>query len=94
MSKCRVLTIRIDKNGAQRSASGAVFLDPEWSIPMIQIKFPPFSAKFVRLSVNLPPPYLVSLVSSHETCSGMADGQRRAAFSAALRGSFFPEEVC
>jgi hypothetical protein len=54
MSKCTVLTIRIYKNGAQRSASGAVFLDPEWSIPMIQITFPPFRAKFVRLSVNLP----------------------------------------
>jgi hypothetical protein len=53
MSKCTVLTIRMYQNGAQRSASGAVFLDPEWSIPMIQIKFPPFSAKFVRLSVNL-----------------------------------------
>jgi hypothetical protein len=55
MSKWTVLTIRIDKIGAQRSASGAVFLDPEWSIPMIQITFPPFRAKFVRLSVNLPP---------------------------------------
>jgi len=54
MATCTVLTIRIDKNGAQRSASGAVFLDPAWSIPMIQSKFPPVSAKFVRLSVNLP----------------------------------------
>ena len=54
MATCTVLTIRIDKNGAQRSASGAVVLDPAWSIPMIQIKFPPVSAKFVRLSVNLP----------------------------------------
>ena len=53
MATCRVLTIRIDTNGAQRSASGAVFLDPAWSIPMIQSKFPPVSAKFVRLSVNL-----------------------------------------
>ena len=55
MATCTVLTIRIDTNGAQRSASGAVFLDPAWSIPMIQITFPPVSAKFVRLSVNLPP---------------------------------------
>jgi hypothetical protein len=54
MATCTVLTIRIDTNGAQRSASGAVFLDPAWSIPMIQITFPPVSAKFVRLSVNLP----------------------------------------
>src|SRR5260370_40026607 len=54
MATCRVLTIRIDTNGAQRSASGAVFLDPAWSIPMIQSKFPPVSAKFVSLSVNLP----------------------------------------
>ncbi len=54
MATCTVLTIRIYTNGAQRSASGAVFLDPAWSIPMIQITFPPVSAKFVRLSVNLP----------------------------------------
>jgi hypothetical protein len=54
MATCRVLTIRIDTNGAQRSASLAVFLDPAGSIPMIQITFPPVSAKFVRLSVNLP----------------------------------------
>ena len=53
MATCTVLTIRIYKNGAQRSASGAVFLDPEWSIPMIQITFPPFRAKFVRLSVKV-----------------------------------------
>ncbi len=38
MATCTVLTIRIDTNGAQRSASGAVVLDPAWSIPMIQIK--------------------------------------------------------
>jgi len=37
MATGRVLTIRIDTNGAQRSASGAVVLDPAWSIPMIQI---------------------------------------------------------
>jgi hypothetical protein len=54
MATCRVLTIRIDTNGAQRSASGAVFLDPAGSIPMIQITFPPVSTTFVRLSVNLP----------------------------------------
>jgi hypothetical protein len=54
MATCRVLTIRIDTNGAQRSASGAVVLDPAGSIPMIQITFPPVSAQFVRLAVNLP----------------------------------------
>jgi len=30
MATGRVLTIRIDTNGAQRSASGAVVLDPAW----------------------------------------------------------------
>jgi regulation of enolase protein 1 (concanavalin A-like superfamily) len=49
-----VLTSRIYKNGAQRSASLAVLPDSEWSIPMIQIKFPPFSTQSVHPSVNLP----------------------------------------
>jgi hypothetical protein len=48
-------SFRIDKNGAQRSASGAVFPASSWSIPMLQIKFLPFGAKLVYPSVKLPP---------------------------------------
>ena len=47
-------SFRIDKNGAQRSASGAVFPASSWSIPMLQIKFLPFGAKLVHPSVKLP----------------------------------------
>ena len=72
MATCTVLTIRIYKNGAQRSASGAVFLDPAWSIPMIQITFPPVRAKFVRLSVNLPigPDVTINFYHQHEIVRG------------------------
>src|SRR5260221_4110582 len=72
MATRTVLTIRIYKNGAQRSASGAVFLDPAWSIPMIQITFPPVRAKFVRLSVNLPigPDVTINFYHQHEILSG------------------------
>src|SRR5260370_35093674 len=47
-------SFRIDKNGAQRSASGAVFPASSWSIPMLQIKFLPVGAKLGHLSVKLP----------------------------------------
>src|SRR5260370_5474159 len=54
MATCRVLTIRIDTYGAQRTTSGAVFLHPAWATPMLQLTFPPVRAKCVPLSVYLP----------------------------------------
>ncbi len=49
------LTFRIYKNGAQQSASGALFPGIEASISILQCKIPPFSAKSFHPSFNLPP---------------------------------------
>jgi hypothetical protein len=44
----------------EEAASGAVSPGNEASIPIIQIKFPPFGAKSAHPSVNLPPTLLPS----------------------------------
>src|SRR6266849_3131565 len=52
---CSSQRMPIYKVSMEEGRCGAVFPGNEASIPMLQIKFPPFSAKAVHLSVNLPP---------------------------------------
>src|SRR5260221_8737929 len=47
MATCTVLTIRIYTNGAQRSASAAVFLNPAGPIAMVKITVQPAMANSV-----------------------------------------------
>ncbi len=51
---CSSQRMPIYKVSMEEGRCGAVFSGNEASIPMLQIKFPPFSAKSVHLSVNLP----------------------------------------
>lgn len=48
------LSSRIYKNDVRRSAPGAIFPASSWSIPILQCKVPPLSAKTASPSVNLP----------------------------------------
>ncbi len=55
------LIARIYKNGAQQSASGAVFPGSEWSIPMFRADFLHFTSKIVEHSR-----YLLEDEGTHE----------------------------
>jgi len=56
------LASRIYTNGAQQSASGAVFPDAPSSIPNIGAEFLGFTSKSVEVWPNLPLPLEVDLV--------------------------------
>src|SRR5579864_3326692 len=47
------LSSRIYKNGVQKSASGAVSPNSQWSIPMFRAEFLPFALKIVKHSRHL-----------------------------------------
>jgi hypothetical protein len=89
-----VLTSRIYKNSAQRSASGAVFPSDEWSIPLLDADFLHLTSKSVEHSRYLPVSPVANDCAAHDwgqllMCEGNTCSLFRA-FTIRINGRFLP----